>query len=432
MEHADKKSFLEALFKKYADVPMEVVVKCELIRNGFCFTRAALDLDPRHKDYQLFSWDKSSVEDMEDQQAPVKLPDCIELKGGPYNLRRIRMRPIIDMQSPYLVDLVDGVNVVMDKVTREPIVDLLPFTKEPEYGALKFEDGTLYRNIIALDGDCIIFRQCQYWGPKNECKYCDINANAVKKMKLGQVPDIKVKSVEKVAEAARALFSDETFDPYHRPHHIHLNGGSITGELKGLKEFDFYVRYAEAIVEKVGNRWPIILQTSPFEKELEKEIRKIGNITRMSNYEVWDKDLFEIICPGKAKNISRDDWIRMVVDQVDVYGEGNVCPGFVAGVEMAGPWGFKTVEEAVKSTTEGMDFFMSRGVVVRPLHWVVEALSALGGQEPPPVDYYIQIDRNWFELWSKYNLPPVVGLMQVGPGLNWFHATGAFDMAVMA
>ena len=49
------------------------------------------------------------------------------------------------------------------------------------------------------------------------------------------------------------------------------------------------------------------------------------------------------IAPGKYRYIAtdqwsgRDEWIRRLLGQVEVFGVGNVAPGFVAGVEMAQP-----------------------------------------------------------------------------------------------
>lgn len=83
------------------------------------------------------------------------------------------------------------------------------------------------------------------------------------------------------------------------------------------------------------------------------------------NYEVWDPDLFTKLCPGKTRFIGRENWIRRIVESVDVFGPSHVIPNFVGGVELSKPYGFKTVAEAVKSTAEGLDFFMSHGVVPR-------------------------------------------------------------------
>ena len=136
----------------------------------------------------------------------------------------------------------------------------------------------------------------------------------------------------------------------------------------------------------------------------------------MANFEVWDKRLFEIICPGKDRFIGRDEWIRRTVESVDVLGESCQAPGMVAGVEMAQPWGFKTVEEAVRSTSEGLDFLMSHGVVPRLINWCIEPLSALGGHPVVPLDYYVQTDLAWHETFKKYRLGHTPGFGPLGPG----------------
>ena len=58
------------------------------------------------------------------------------------------------------------------------------------------------------------------------------------------------------------------------------------------------------------------------------------------NYEVWDKRLFELYCPGKERYVGRDEWHKRILDSAEVFGARNVIPNFVAGVEMAEPFGF--------------------------------------------------------------------------------------------
>jgi len=424
---------LEGLFKKYRDVPKEVIVKEDLLRVGFHLSRKTIDscAGEMRKVYQLFSWDFTKVEKMGGKDVSVLFPDTIEIIGGIYQLRRIVVRPRINMDSPYSINLIENKLELCDRDSGSPIAELLPFRPVPGIMNKSFEDGTLYREVGPINADFIIFRQCQYWGPSEECKFCDINRNAAAKKKLGQVKTLQPKKVEHVAKWCEDVFFSEDVPIEDRPISVHLNGGSITQSLQGLPEFEFYIQFVDAIRERIGTRWPIVIQTGPWPIEQEKEAAKRVNICRLSNYEVWDKDLFKIICPGKSKSIGRDQWHKGILDQVEIFGEGAACPGFVCGVEMAQPFGFKTVEEAVKSSTEGMEFFMSRGAVVRPISWCVEALSDLPGQQPPPVDYYIQIDRNWFELWSKYKLPPVKGFPPIGPGLNLYPNSASFDMGVV-
>ena len=78
-----------------------------------------------------------------------------------------------------------------------------------------------------------------------------------------------------------------------------------------------------------------------------------------------DKRLFEWINPGKNRRVGLAVGCSSMIDEVDVFGEGNVRPNFVGGVEMAKPYGFETVGEAVKSTSDGVDFMMSHGIIPR-------------------------------------------------------------------
>ena len=421
--------YLEGLFKKYSDVPREVIVKEDMLREGFHFTEAALNFDPKRKTYQLFSWDQSTIEEIGtmDSKAPVKLPDIIDIDGGIYGLRRMRMRPRICVGSPYLIDVTEGKLAVLDRQTRTAIAGLRPFPPDPKYFSKVFPDGTPYYEVSPPDLNLIVFRQCQYWGPKEECKFCDINRNASSKKQLGQVRTTAPKKPDQVAEVVEEILLREPWSPDRRPLYIHINGGTVTGKLAGLTEQEFYGSFVEAIKARVGNRWPIGLQTVPWSVEQGKRGFQQGVNQRKSNFEVWDKRLFEIISPGKAAMIGYDEWIKRVLDQVNIFGEGNVQPGFVAGVEMAQPWGFKTVEEAVQSTTEGLEFLMSHGVTPRPISWCVEGLSDLSGQTPPPTDYFIQVDRNWFEIWRKFRLPELSGF-RIGPGRNEYMNSAAFDM----
>ena len=118
--------------------------------------------------------------------------------------------------------------------------------------------------------------------------------------------------------------------------------------------------------------------------------------------------MFEWINPGKNRRVGWDGWVRSMIDEVDVFGEGNVRPNFVGGVEMAKPYGFETVDEAVKSTSEGVDFMMRYGIIPRFNQWRREPGSNLVSQydQPAiPLEYYLQLMGNYYNTWKKYNLP---------------------------
>ena len=91
-------------------------------------------------------------------------------------------------------------------------------------------------------------------------------------------------------------------------------------------------------------------------------------------------------------------------DAVEIFGTG-VQPSFVSGVEMARPHGFTSVAEAVKSSSAGFEYLMSRGILPRLQQWRREPSTALckeAEQPPVPLDFYIQSTRDWYELYQKY------------------------------
>ena len=156
---------IEALFKRYPDVNAEVIVKEDAQREGFMFTNEAINFGGGEvlKTYHLFSWDQGRLDKMDDQKAPIKLPNVIEVHGGPYQLRRTIMRPRINPSSPYLIDVVDGVPRILDRASRELIADVKPWGKPPlDYFKKQFSDGTPFPHVLEERGDCIVFRQCQY------------------------------------------------------------------------------------------------------------------------------------------------------------------------------------------------------------------------------------------------------------------------------
>jgi len=76
----------------------------------------------------------------------------------------------------------------------------------PRYYEKSFPDGTRYQEIVAYGSFITVFRTCQYWGPKEECRFCDINENA-RQMKQSKDFSLSapVKRVDQVAEVVNEI-----------------------------------------------------------------------------------------------------------------------------------------------------------------------------------------------------------------------------------
>jgi hypothetical protein len=84
---------------------------------------------------------------------------------------------------------------------------------------------------------------------------------------------------------------------------------------------------------------------------------------------------------------------------------------------MCRPYGLNGVEKAVEHTLKGVDFLMGYGMCPRLVTWHIEANSILGDNTSPPLDYFIQVNLGWHELWRKHSLPNPSAQGPMGPGV---------------
>ena len=106
-----------------------------------------------------------------------------------------------------------------------------------------------------------------------------------------------------------------------------------------------------------------------------------------------------------------------------------MIPNFVAGVEMAKPFGFETVDEAIASTTEGLDYFMSRGITPRFTTWCPEPTTPLGRDNPDgaPLEYHIRLLEAYRDTVEKHGLKPPPGYGVAGAGNAVFSVSSFMD-----
>ena len=429
MSNTDKKTLtkLEQLMLKFDDVPREVILKIELLSKGHWFTDSALNAAQGSmvKSYRLFSYDLVSMDEME-RNEPRRVPEWFFIFQGIYDLRAVAIQTTLNPASPYVIDNFDGRLVL--KVDGK-IVCNVSYPIEPNYYTKSFEDGIRYHEICAFGYFVTVFRQCQYWGPKEECRFCDINENA-RQMKQSRefTLNAPVKDLGQVAEVGREISRDILEkEGYQAPVSFIITGGTITNKLRGMEENEFYAQYVRAL-KFGGPRRHVTLQTNAKTKEELNWLRKEGLDGHQANMEVWDERLYNWINPGKAARIDRKTWIKRTLDSVDVLGEGNVRPNFVAGIEMAKPYGFESISEALESTSEGLEILMSHGVDPRFNQWRREPRSNLTReheQPPIPTEFYIRLMTRRYETWKKYalRLPTRIDYSETNRYMGYDHGT---------
>ncbi len=424
-------ALIESLMERFPHIPREAVLKEDLLRTGIDFGLDALtdnlEGEVKPKSYFIFSFDQKPLKEL-GEAATRRPPEEVALTGGPYELRRTIVSVRLNPDSPYRVTR-SAEGVLELSLDGRPIaaVGLPPM---PDYYRHPLSNGkTVMETAPTIQWGYLIYltvlRLCQYFGAKEECRFCDINHNWRQHKAAGR-PYTGVKPVDDVLEALALI---DRYDSEHASRAYTLTGGSVTSKVDGLAEADFYGRYAEAIEARFPNRWigKVVAQALP--RADVQRYHDYGIKIYHPNYEVWDERLFSIICPGKERYVGRAEWHRRILDSAEIFGPRYVIPNFVAGVEMAKPFGFTDVDEAIRSTGEGLDFFMSRGVTPRFTTWCPEPATPLGKDNPEgaPLEYHIRLLEIYRETLERHGLKPPPGYGVAGAGNAVFSVSSFMD-----
>lgn len=416
---------LQEHIQQFSEIPAEAVVKQDILRRGLRFSEVAMNVAAgfKPKDYFIFSFDLIEIKDMKNQEH-LRVPEEIRISGGPNQMRPTIISVRISPDSPYLVDIRDGkLSILCD----DHLVGEVEYHPIPAFYNEALASGKPMGEIApVLEWGYLIYltayRMCQYFNKDEQCQFCDINRNFVQQRKAGKVYT-GIKTTDEILEALAHIDRLDTKAKAYT-----LTGGSVITDLQGTEEVDFYVQYIRAIEERFPGRWISKAVVQAWGLEDCQRIKDAGCQIYHPNYEVWGEDLFNQICPGKARVFGFEKWINRVADAAEVFGPENVIPNFVGGVELNKRCGFKDIDRAVAHTREGLDWFMSKGVVPRFTTWCPEPLAALGPHDPPPLEYFCKLLIAWRETFRHYSLPVPPGYGSPGPGQAVFSVSAFMDV----
>lgn len=420
---------LEGMERSYRSIPFEAILKQDILRLGLNFDAETLSgIDFKQKDYFIFTFDHVPL-DQQDQQIRFRIPEEIRISGGHFNLLPTIVSVRVNPESPYRVAAgPNGGGPTLYLGSTD--LGSVEFPPVPAFYKHRTQKGKSPGEIAPVIewGYLIyltVFRNCQYFGATEECAFCDINHN-YRQQKQQDRPYTGVKSLEEILEVLEWIDQeDQTAQVYT------ITGGSVLTQLRGMSETDFYFQYAEGIEKRFPGRWMGKMVVQAWEKEELLRFKDVGIQIYHPNYEVWDPELFKVLCPGKTAWIGRDTWVRRIVESAEIFGPSRVIPNFVGGVELSRPHGFATVEEAVASTGEGLDYFMSHGVVPRFTTWCPEPYTTLASeaeQTMPPLKYFLELLTVWKATFEKYKLPVPPGYGEPGPGKAVFSVSAFMDV----
>jgi uncharacterized radical SAM superfamily protein len=286
-------------------------------------------------------------------------------------------------RSPYQIHRTPGGYFVRHDGEDVAQVQLSP---RPEWYDSHTETGKPMTRIGTLQGTYLGIYQakvCEYWtGPKkSNCKFCSVGLN------LG-VDDANEKSVSEVMEVVRRA-RDESGITY-----VDFNTGHYDG--------DTYLDILEPYLVRIKKELGLLVgfQTPPH-RDLRRydALREMG-LNRVSFcFEIFDRDTFKDVCPGKDKEYGLDYYLEAVRYCAALGRKGPRHEPWVTNGEIIA--GLEPPESSIRA----IDWVTSMGAI--PTVCVFRPLvgTDLQDAEPPKTSEMVPVFRRLYEACMERGLP---------------------------
>jgi hypothetical protein len=349
----------------------ELALKAELINEGVAITQEALDLiQPgviaQEQVHSLFEMDF----DTHDFELPsgYDLPNGLSV-GFRWNKRS---NNVITADGGRTILVTDGLAHGEVKFHRRPGW----YGKKTSDGQDMSTVGVLYRNRALF---VAYSNECSYKVKGEDCLFCNINST---KDTYGEKRGIFWKTAGQIGETAAAAYKEGLID------HLTISGGVIPER----RELDYYLDVAEAIQEHTGlqdfNGTAVV--AAPLDLRHIDRFKEAGYRTTAMNIELWDKNMYDTICPGKSRGGGGwEHWVKALNYAVGVFGRGNVRSNMVAGIEPK------------KKTVEGIHIMTEAGIVATATIWCPNPGSELEGHRAPESGWYLDLAHTIAGAWRK-------------------------------
>jgi len=335
---------------KYLELKAELLIEGISIAPG---TLKGVGKIYKEQNHGLFGWD------FEDH-AEIFLPDDFLLPDGTI----VQFRK--NSKSPYQVTI-DKTDLVLSKNKKD--ICKIRWIPRPAYYSQKTSNNNAMVKIGQVGGeDCLFFcyqNYCSHFSEKEECLFCNLVSTSKTYDSV-----LKKKDAEDIGEVAKAAFREG------KVKHVLLTGGCFNHE----KEIELVGEILKSIRRHTDlDRVPGTVLPSPakssdeIKRYFDTGIKAIG-----FSMEIWDKKLYEAICPGKSKSVSHDTFIDSIRSAVKIFGAGNVYGVFVMGLEPK-----NTFLEGVKEIT-------ALGANIVPFVWSPNPGSKLEGHRAPTSKWFVE------------------------------------------
>ncbi len=289
-------------------------------------------------------------------------------KASPYTLRYRADRFFIDLDD------------------QGPVAEIR-LSPQPPWYSRKTSTGKPMTRIGSLQGTYLAIypaKVCEYWlaAPKEQCKFCSVGLN------LG-ADDADAKCVDEVVEVVRAARRESGIT------YVDFNTGHYEG--------DTYLDILEPYIVKVKEATNLLIgiQTPPHhDLKRYRELRRMG-VNRVSFcFELFNRERFETVCPGKHRQYGLDRYLAAVEYCAnEVPGTGRPFEPWVTNGEIIA--GLEPPEDSIRA----IDWITGVGAI--PTVCVFRPLAGTEYRDlaPPRTEDMIPVFRRLYEACMERGLP---------------------------
>jgi hypothetical protein len=280
--------------------------------------------------------------------------------------------------TPYSLVIEDNKAVLYDD---GDLIGEVTFHKPHPVTETVLSSGEKFRHIanVSREGSVSVAysSECSLKDNGEDCLFCSINERA----KDGVLNNVQLKTPRQVAEA------------YHLArqagvgNHFRITGGFVPER----RELEYYLDVADAISERYSSFYGVGIIGAPTDFSILHKYKEAGFANISHNIEVWDRNLFAAICPGKEKrNGGWQHWVDSLEYAVDVFGKGNVHSNVVGGLAPK------------ESTLEGIEYLASKGVVCHFSVFHPESGTPLVGYRSPEASWHWDLLDKATDIFRRY------------------------------
>ncbi len=239
------------------------------------------------------------------------------------------------VRSPYVIKKSDK-GYILTNGKESVAVSIL---ETPEFYARTTTSGVRFGDIAATHGSYTVItpdKRCGFFKSSAQCRYCA--GNFVSDAGTAETP---VYTVEEVLETVRVVLKEKTSGI------IYLSIGYSESDDGGIKFLEPYVR----AIKRHFNCLVAVEALPPASNEWVDRAYAFGVDSLLYNLDIYDKELFPLICPGRAGLIGQKRTLDALEYAAKIFPNGTVASHLIVGLEPPG------------STIKGIDFLTDVGVV---------------------------------------------------------------------